>query len=420
MTDKVKKYTQAALTLAYTICRDAIWLNDICSWIGVTNEEYYGMPKAYAKSLGTNFYDGTAGIAFFLTALYRVQQDEIIKKTANGALQHVINNELTIKNEDDFLIGKLGFHTGWTGCAYVLQSAGEVFNNMQYTEAARQLVKQCMNLPQEHWNIDVINGIAGAIPALITFYNKYKDDKLKEFIIELGRHLISKAHKSSMGMSWDTMPEKTNDLTGYGHGAAGIAHAFAELYTINPDKQYLKIIKDIAGYENAHFNQEQQNWPDFRSFVASSYQPMPQPVQQVCGLAWCHGAPGIGLSRLRAYEITQNSAFKHDAEVAIQTTLKANSSNLTGNFSLCHGLFGNAELFLKAAEVFKQPEYINHALRVADECISFYLDSGLVIPNGLQTLSETPDFMLGTSGIGYFFLRLIDPEKFPCMLLVTR
>jgi lantibiotic modifying enzyme len=63
--------------------------------------------------------------------------------------------------------------------------------------------------------------------------------------------------------------------------------------------------------------------------------------------AWCHGAPGIALSRLRAYEILKDNAYEAEALVAVETTRHAVESrrlSANANYSLCHGLAGNAEV----------------------------------------------------------------------------
>ncbi|MDQ6815724.1 MAG: hypothetical protein M3040_18490 [Bacteroidota bacterium] len=418
MVNKKTQYLQAAFTLACTICRDAIWSNKSCNWIGNTNEDFYGMPKNYAKALGTNFYDGTAGVAFFLTAMLQLQKNTVIEKTVAGAFQQIIDKELQLQSEHEYLYGKLGFYTGWPGCIYVLLYAANALNRPDYYDAARQLTEKCMQLPEQYWGLDIIDGAAGAITAFAAIYRKQPDARLKDFIVSLGAYLLTKADKKPGSISWDTMAEKTNNLTGYAHGAAGFAHAFTELYNVTEDEAYLKIVRDIVAYEDGHFNSSQQNWPDFRKYE-TAYAPA-QSTEQVCGVAWCHGAPGIGLSRLRSYQITHDVSFIRDVDIAVQTTIKAATADLLGNYSLCHGLFGNAELLLCAADVFQRAELRQQAEQLGEECFNRFILKQLPLPNGLQTLSDTPDFMLGSSGIGYFFLRLVDPKKFPCMLLISQ
>ncbi|WP_121353395.1 lanthionine synthetase LanC family protein [Flavisolibacter nicotianae] len=414
MVHQKELYKQAAATIATSICRDAIWKGTRCNWIGTSSEDWYGMPRGYAKALGTSFYDGTSGIAFFLLQLRRVHSNPLLDKTLRGALEQVISVEGDRqKNASDAI---LGFHAGLAGCAYVLHLAGELLGEERYQKAATQFIDCICNLPEETWGLDVIDGPAGAIPVLQFLYKKQPGEALRQFILRLAAYLIRKADKQTPGWSWETVPDRYHNLTGYGHGAAGFATAFAELYAFTGDEQYLQIARSVVGYEDSHFVSGQQNWPDYRRFD-QEYGVEKAVAEPACSIAWCHGAPGIGLSRLRIFELTKDPQARQDAEIALQTTRKNLHLDVLGNYSLCHGLFGNAELLLYAADVFNRPQLRSEAEQVADACIQEFLDKKVPVPNGLQLPAETPDFMLGSSGIGYFFLRVLDPGMFPSVLV---
>lgn len=417
MSQLKEQYKAAAISIANSICRDAVWDDNRCNWIGSSSEENYGTARGYAKALGTNFYDGAIGISWFLLNASLLHNQPIILKTAKASLEQVIHTELKKKPTDQTLPGKLGFHTGWTGIAYVLSYAADLLEEPAYKKAAAQFIEKIMALPQEYWGLDVIDGPAGAIPALIHCYKKQPSAPLQQFIISLGNYLIEKADKQPNGWSWDTMQERTHNLTGYGHGTAGFATAFAELFSFTGDTQYLQIVKAIVQYEDSHFDTAQQNWPDYRKFETGHQQPTENSTT-VCSLAWCHGAPGIGLSRLRILEVTNDPYFKHGVDAAVSTTLKNLNVFSVGNYSMCHGVFGNAELILYAAKVLNKPQLIAATETAVNECISDFVSKRITLPNGLQSGHDTPDFMLGSSGMGYFFLRMIDSEKFPCMLLL--
>ncbi len=404
---------QAALSIALGICRDAVWQDKRCNWIGSGSEENYGMPRGYARALNPYFYDGIAGIAWFLLHTHIVTPHAVVQKTLYGVLDQLVAEEAGKKQTGEQLMGKLGFHTGWTGVVWVLWHAGDVLQHKQYTKAALALLEKITKLDKAWWGLDLIDGAAGAVPALIQLSKKIPMPSLKDFILSIAGYLIEKADKQPNGWSWNTMQERTNNLTGYGHGAAGFAAAFAELFAFTGNKQYLEIAKSVVSYEDGHFHAPQQNWPDFRSFGAA-----PQPVETVCSIAWCHGAPGIGLARLRMLELTNDPFFAQGASIAVDTTLKSLSVMALGNYSLCHGVFGNAELLLYAAEVLAKPALLDSSTAAAEECITEYLQKGIPVPNGLQSGHETPDFMLGSSGIGYFFLRLAAPDKVPGVLLL--
>ena len=70
-------------------------------------------------------------------------------------------------------------------------------------------------------------------------------------------------------------------------------------------------------YENYFFNKENNNWPDFRSrdnVITTKTNEMSY------SSAWCHGAPGIGISRLMAYQITNDKRHIQDFNAALYTT----------------------------------------------------------------------------------------------------
>jgi lantibiotic modifying enzyme len=96
----------------------------------------------------------------------------------------------------------------------------------------------------------------------------------------------------------------------------------------------------------------------------------------------------------------------------MRTATTTTESLLTGggaNFSLCHGLAGNAECIREA-----EPELgtvvtdSDIAHRVAWHGIERYASTGLRWPCGTHT-DESPGLMLGLAGIGSFYLRLAEP-----------
>ena len=91
--------------------------------------------------------------------------------------------------------------------------------------------------------------------------------------------------------------------------------------------------------------------------------------------------------------------------MALDTTRKSlNNSGPANawNYSLCHGLAGNADVLLHAGlGQIRDPV----ALRVADEGIERYESVGRTWPCGAGA-GETPGLMVGEAGIGYFYLRV--------------
>ncbi len=89
-----------------------------------------------------------------------------------------------------------------------------------------------------------------------------------------------------------------------------------------------------------------------------------------------------------------------------------------GNYSLCHGLAGNAETLIYGSQVLgdEVPWGLALAHEVASNGIVLYAQGEHKWPCG-SGLGESPGLMLGLAGIGYFYLRLHKPA-IPSILLI--
>ncbi len=195
-------------------------------------------------------------------------------------------------------------------------------------------------------------GKAGTIVGLLILRDMLDVPGLLDLCLPLARKLLNNANKSKVGYSWpcSAMPTSRN-LTGFAHGAAGIGHALVELFQATGDAKYRKAAQAAFAYERHWYDPVQRNWPDLRETPG---QPRPSRKALPFATAWCHGAPGIALSRLRAYEILEDNACEAEARVALETTRRAVQARLhapNADYSLCHGLAGNAEVLRYGSSV---------------------------------------------------------------------
>jgi lantibiotic modifying enzyme len=126
---------------------------------------------------------------------------------------------------------------------------------------------------------------------------------------------------------------------------------------------------------------------------------------------------------LRAYEILSDGTCKAEAAAALKTTRATIESALdtwTGNFSLCHGLAGNAEVLTYATEIvgLEGEENSELALNVANYGMERYSEARASWPCGTH-VGETPNLMLGLAGIGHYYLRLHQPSV-PSILILRK
>ncbi|MFN0175150.1 MAG: lanthionine synthetase LanC family protein [Saprospiraceae bacterium] len=406
-----EQFFNTAVSIGNSICRDAIRHNSQCNWVGVNNDIQGDNAKPYYAALKGSWYNGTSGIAWFLAQLSEVSGDKRHRNVALGAI------EQALRTSDQVQHSKLGFHAGITGIAFSAVEVGEKMGHEDLVERGLQLLRDLHQLPESEYTLDVIDGCAGAIPAIIKINRRYSDPVLDTLLVKMGDYLLQTAQAESSGISWNTMPHGASaNLTGYAHGAAGIALALLELWHYTQDERYKKAGLAGFAYEDACYDAEQENWPDFRE--GSSPRQAGNNSPRPCGCAWCHGAPGIGLARLRAFQLTGNEIFKQSGQIAVDTTLRLFGRHQLGNFSLCHGVFGNADLLLNASETTGDESFAQKVEEVAAEAIEQFQQRNIPFPNGTQSDFSAPDMMLGQAGVGYGFLRLADRKRFESVLLV--
>jgi lantibiotic biosynthesis protein len=406
-----ERFLNVAWSIGTLLCRDAIWDGGRCNWLGDSMEAHAGEWKVAHKSFGPELYSGTSGIALFLARLHGFRPDGVIAQTARGAFRQALSRAGEIPEGH-----RHALYSGWIGIALALLDAARLLGEPSLEREALRLVDEQLGHELDPMSLDVISGAAGGVLGLCAIDRRLGGDRYLGEARRLGDHLLANAHRGGEEWSWTTMPPlgpEQKDLTGYSHGAAGIALALLELFVRTRDTRYLEGALGGFAYERRHFSAEQQNWPDFRSFAS------PNPQQLGYSLAWCHGAPGIGLSRLRAFALTRDETFLREAESALAGTYRPLSLASPGDgYSLCHGLGGNAELFLIAADTLGAERYRAVAEAVGDRGIQSVHLQRNPWPCGVVSGGETPNLMLGTAGIGYFYLRLYDSRAVPSVLLM--
>jgi type 2 lantibiotic biosynthesis protein LanM len=410
--DPRERFLEAAWNIGTRLCRDAIWDGDRCNWLGDSMEPHGGEWKVAHKSFGPDLYSGTSGIALFLGRLHRMRADSLVAQTARGAIRQALSRASDIPPQY-----RHSLYSGWVGLALVLLDLAQLLDDPSFKREAIRLVDDQLGHEIDPMSLDIIGGAAGAISGLCAIDHRIGGDRYLAEARRLGEHLLAQAHHDGDAISWTTMPPvgpgEQKDLAGYSHGAAGIALALLELFVRTGDARFMDAARGGFAYERRHFSAAQQNWPDFRSFAS------PNPQEPGFSMAWCHGAPGIGLSRVRAFALTKDESYRAEVEAAVAGTYRPLTMAAAGeNYSLCHGLGGNAELFILAADVLGDPRYRGVAEAVGDRGIQAVLMQRNPWPCGVLSGGEAPNLMLGLAGIGYFYLRLYDSSAVPSILLV--
>jgi hypothetical protein len=413
--DAGETYLDVATEIGREICEEAYWHGGRCNWLGVLPRSALAPPhqELTYRSLGPDLYGGSSGIALFLAELAGAAGDEAARRTALGSIRHAIGRARDIAPPVH-----LGLYTGRPGLALVAHRVGMLLEVEDVVAGARSLLEDLaadLDTPHEH---DLLSGSAGAIVALRRLANVLDDLSLIDRALRLGERLAASAHRDERGCSWSSLvsPESPN-LTGLSHGAAGIGLALLELWRASEDERYYRLAGEAFAFERSWFSRDEANWPDFRTvddLAARVDRPLPSATH------WCHGAPGIALARLRAWELTGDARYRDEAIMGLETTRRAVVAALedgTANYSLCHGLAGNAEILVLGGSTLGSGfEHLSETgYAVARAGIELYARHGRSWPCGTRG-GWTPNLMLGLAGIGRFYLRLARPAL-PSVLL---
>jgi type 2 lantibiotic biosynthesis protein LanM len=370
-------------------------------WIGLSAP---GERDWSCQELGLNLYDGLPGVVLFLAQLAAINHEQRHRELAREGLT-------TLRRMIGLGLGRMktiGAFDGWGGVIYALSRMGLLWEQPDLLEEADQIVAHLPALI-ENAHLDVVSGSAGCLGGLFALHQArslmgLNSDRTISAAIQCGEHLLAHAEKSDAGLAWKTHLH-SRPLTGFSHGAAGIAWALLRLSSLTGDERFRAAGIDGIGYEQSLFSGVHDNWPDLRGLSPDA------PLEPTFGVTWCHGAPGIGLARVSTLGLLDTPSMRRDVEAAVRTT------SLHGfgmNHSLCHGDFGNLELLLAAGQALNREDLTSEANRRASALLHSIEKQGYLCgtPHGV----ESPGLMTGIAGIGYELLHFAESRCVPSVL----
>lgn len=390
-----------AQAIGRRLARRALWWGGRCTWLGPEPARIDADPHAPPTwtSLGADLYDGTSGIALFLGELSSATDDPVLSRTALGAIRHALDSA-----DRSSLAIHPGAYSGWAGLAFAAARLGHLLGEAGLLDRAAGLVaarsQPVRAADGDRVSHDLVSGRAGAILALLALGRLLGDGRIDDIAIEHGQRLLDAACSCGDGISW---PTRTTHLTGYAHGASGPVHAFVELADRTRDRTFAHAAERAMAFERGLLDPVAGNWPDRRrrrGVITDRPRFM---------TTWCHGAPGIALARLRAWEVLGSDLARQEALLAVGTTFAATRRLLEmgdAENSLCHGLAGNTEVCLSArgtlGDDMADPAELVAAVRERS------LVAQLTPAAREPVVDRSPGLMLGEAGIGYYHLRRHD------------
>lgn len=402
---QVDKVRSARRVVHERILAQAIVCGRLSTWRVPTVElsPTSNLPE-YADARG-DLYGGTAGIALALTESEFATASST-KQMIEGALRHAI------EFAHDATTAHCSFHSGSVGVVYALIRAAERLRLQWCVEAALELLRSLRCHIEQEAGDDVISGAAGAIPVLLAIEDKIASFDIAGLCSVMGRDLLQRAVVVPDGLVWRSGMIARRGLTGLAHGSAGYSHALFQMYLRTGDPAYRVGFAQSVAYERSTFSAVRGNWPDYRNLelfeavrlkgeaglLDAPLEAMMDPAPRF-STAWCHGAPGIGLSRLHALGRWKLDSLSAEVTSAVDATLQCGCPS---NASLCHGLVGNAELLRLAGKALQRREWVLAARRWVLDACERYGGAHQYWPSGARGAAPSVSLLCGESGVGLF------------------
>ena len=390
----------AARALGDGLVRDAVRWDGRCTWLGDAVEPDEGDWRVVHRSAGGDLYAGTSGVGVFLARLAEQTGEPAYGEAARGAVRHALAD----------VNGDLSLYAGATGVAWAAAETARALGDDALRAAAVALTERIAAeaVGGVHAD-DLVGGRAGVALGLLDLDRRLDLPAARAAAFALGEQLAASAHRDASGLSWPSgSPPGEPGLCGLGHGASGMAHALHELHAAGAEPELRAAADAAAAYERAWLDPEHGNWPDLRGLDRAGVAAGTQPA---FSSFWCHGAVGVGLARLRAWQLTGAARDLADAGVALQAATQDARAVVAGaDPSLCHGVAGLAELFLYAGEVLVRPEHTAVGARLAAAIVTARERTG-TWGSGVVGGGETPGLMVGLAGVGCVLLRAARPGR---------
>ena len=356
--------------------------------------------------LNLGLYDGVSGVGLFFAALYRATGEAEWARLARAALTPIVRalSDPVARRHVRRMPAGIGMGRG--GVVYALTHAATWLRKPAWLAREQRLVE--LLAPQggeAEW--DVMSGAAGAILASLRLEEATADAAARDVAMEWGRRLV--AAQEAMPDGGRAWRQEGVALGGMAHGAAGIAAALARLSAVTGEGAFRRAAEEARAFEATLFVPERGNWLDLRGARDLAE------ARRVgcCGLAWCHGAPGILLARLVGIQGLDTGEVRADIDAALATIEKAPAGGID---QCCCGEAGVIDILVSAAAAPGCRELMDTARTRAAALLMKARAKGGYDAFGVAALPAGPGFFQGLAGIGYTWLRLAQPERFPSVL----
>ncbi|CAN0914034.1 LanC-like protein GCR2 [Linum grandiflorum] len=278
-------------------------------------------------------------------------------------------------------------YTGMLGTAYLLFKSYQITSNTDDLKLCSEVIQGCDSASRDSSHVTFICGRAGvcALGAVVAKHSG--DERLLEYYLTqfhqirlpsnvpnellygragylwacsfLNRHIGDETvSRSRMRVVVDEMIKSGRRMArngcplmyewhgkkywGAAHGLAGIMHVLMDMQ-LNQDE-----IDDVKGTLRYMIRNR---------FPSGNY-PSSEGSEHDRLVHWCHGAPGVALTLVKAAEVFGEQEF---LQAAVDAGEVVWDRGLLRRVGICHGISGNAYVFLSLYRLTADPKYLHRA-----------------------------------------------------------
>uniref|UniRef100_A0A2C9W6I8 LanC-like protein GCR2 n=1 Tax=Manihot esculenta TaxID=3983 RepID=A0A2C9W6I8_MANES len=271
--------------------------------------------------------------------------------------------------------------------AVVAKHAGDERLLDSYLTQFKEKIKLPSDLPYE-----LLYGRAGFLWAC-SFLNKHIGKEtisagrmraVVDEIIKGGKRL---AHRDKCSLMYEWHGKK---YWGAAHGMAGIMHVLMDM-ELKPNE-----VEDVKGTLRYMIKNR---------FPSGNY-PSSEGSESDRLVHWCHGAPGVALTLVKAAEVFGDQEFLQAAMDAAEVVW---NRGLLKRVGICHGISGNTYVFLSLYRLTGNVQYLYRAKAFA--CFLHEKAQKLISEGKMHGGDRPCSLFEGVGGMAYLFFDMIDPSE---------
>lgn len=365
---------------------------------GVRWKTYTHQDKA---QYGADLYNGVAGITLFLSDYYHITRLERARDMAWRALKWC-ESQPKLRNDLEG-VSEYGLGGGWAGISLAWLRYGEATGDRVALEKASQLGETISKAQLSPYS-GLMAGNAGIGTYLLRLAKFTGNTRFLEGAIKVGQWFEKTAIRESGLCYWPPPTKDPSDVfyLGLGPGLAGNGYLLLKLFEATGDTCWRILCREVADTlcNLAIPHEGGYHWPLY----------LGDKDQTTLRNQWCLGASGIGLFFAKAYELLEEPSYLEKAKAAGETTFACGDARK--HPCQCHGLAGNADLFLELHRITRDTLWLDRAHDYIRRIFKYRIAS----PEGDLWQSDrpyqySPEFMNGAAGVGHFFLRFSYPNQ---------